>query len=67
MNKSDYYEWLRLVSVKGLGPETIQKLLTKYSTPGSIFHTSKEELTELSYISYKTRRQYPQKSKRRVY
>lgn len=53
MNKSDYYEWLRLVSVKGLGPETIQKLLTKYSTPGSIFHTSKEELTELSYISYK--------------
>ena len=53
MDKSNYYAWLRLVSVKGLGPETIQKLLTKYSKPGRIFKTSKEELTELSYISYK--------------
>ena len=53
MERSKYYDWLRLVSVKGLGPETIQKLLTKYSTPGRIFKTSKDELTELSYISYK--------------
>jgi len=53
MNKSDYYDWLRLVSVKGLGPETIQKLLTKYSAPGAIFHAAKEELTELSFISDK--------------
>jgi len=51
MNKSDYYHWLWLVSVKGLGPETIQKLLTKYSAPAQIFHASKEELTELSFIS----------------
>ena len=53
MDKSDYYDWLRLVSVKGLGSETIQKLLTKYSTPEAVFNTSKEELTELSYISDK--------------
>ena len=51
MNTSDYYDWLRLVSVKGLGPETIQKLLAKYSAPAQILHTSKEELTELSFIS----------------
>jgi len=53
MKKSEYYAWLRLVSVKGLGPETIQKLLTKYSTPDEIFKKSREELTELSFISDK--------------
>ncbi len=53
MDKSKYYDWLRLVSVKGLGPETIQKLLTKYSTPEAIFRVSKEELNELSFISGK--------------
>ncbi len=51
MNKSEYYDWLRLVSVKGLGPETIQKLLTKYSAPAHIFNATKNELTELSFIS----------------
>jgi len=53
MKKSEYYAWLRLVSVKGLGPETIQKLLTKYTTPDEIFKKSREELTELSFISDK--------------
>jgi len=50
MNTLEYYHWLRLVSIKGLGPGTIQKLLTKYSSPENIFKASREELEELTYI-----------------
>lgn len=53
MDTSEYYDWLRLVSVKGLGSETIQKLLTKYSHPARIFKASKDELEELSFIPRK--------------
>jgi len=53
MNKSDYYDWLRLLSVKGLGSETTQKILTKYSHPKNIFEASKEELEEFSFIPQK--------------
>lgn len=53
MEKSEYYDWLRIVTVKGLGSETIQKLLTKYHNPGKIFKTSKDELIEISYIPQK--------------
>ncbi len=53
MNTSEYKNWLRLVSIKGIGPGTIQKLLSTYSSPKNIFKATAEELEELSYIPNK--------------
>lgn len=50
MNATEYTYWLRLVAIKGLGPGTIQKLLSKYSSPENIFNTTREEFRELSFI-----------------
>jgi len=53
MNTSEYPAWLRLVSIKGLGPGIIQKLLTKYSSPKNIFKAARDELEELTFIPKK--------------
>ena len=51
MDKKDYRDWLKLVSVKSLGPNRIQKLLKIFKSPKGIFDCDKKQLSDLTFLS----------------
>ena len=51
MNKENYRDWLKLVSISGLGSGKIQRLLKIFQSPNKIFRSTKFELSDLSFLS----------------
>ncbi|MBC8525325.1 MAG: DNA-protecting protein DprA [Candidatus Cloacimonetes bacterium] len=51
MNKKDYRDWLKLISINGLGTGKIQRLLKIFHAPQKIFRTNKHQLSDLTFLS----------------
>lgn len=52
--KKDYLYWIWLNELKGIGPITARKLLSRLSNPESIYNASEEEIKALEGIGDKT-------------
>jgi len=51
MDKKEYYNWLKLVSIKGLGQGKIRRLLKIFHSPQKIFEANKHQLSNLTFLS----------------
>jgi DNA processing protein len=50
MKKEDYYHWLKLVSINGLGTGKIQRLLKIFHSPEKIFTADRHQLSDLPFL-----------------
>lgn len=51
MDKKEYRDWLKLVSIKGLGQGKIRRLLKVFHSPQKIFEANKHQLSDLTFLS----------------
>lgn len=51
MRKDDYYHWLKLVSIDGLGTGKIQRLLKIFHSPEKVFAADRARLSDLQFLS----------------
>ena len=54
MEKKEYHDWLKLVSINSLGPSKIQKLLKIFKSPKEIFKYDNKQLSDLTFLSENT-------------
>ncbi|MCK4357524.1 MAG: DNA-processing protein DprA [Candidatus Cloacimonetes bacterium] len=54
MEKKEYHDWLKLVSINSLGPSKIQKLLKIFKSPKEIFKYDNKQLSNLTFLSKNT-------------
>lgn len=54
MKAEENKEWLKLVSIKGLGAETLKKLLQDYPKPTDAFNSTRDSLSQLNYLTPKS-------------
>jgi len=51
MDKKEYHDWLKLVSIKGIGQGKIRRLLKVFHSPQKIFEANKHQLSDLTFLS----------------
>ncbi|MGC9337055.1 MAG: DNA-processing protein DprA [Candidatus Cloacimonadia bacterium] len=51
MRKEDYYHWLKLVSIEGLGAGKLQRLLKIFHSPQEVFEADRKMLSDLQFLS----------------
>lgn len=53
MKINEYKNWLKLVSINGVGPGKLKKLLRQYGNPLNIFKADNKSLSSLNYLTPK--------------
>ncbi|MEA3475461.1 MAG: DNA-processing protein DprA [Candidatus Cloacimonadota bacterium] len=51
MDKKEYRDWLKLVSIKGIGQGKIRRLLKIFHSPEKVFDANKHQLSNLTFLS----------------